>query len=125
MVAAIEKGFPQREIQQAAYQHQKAIENNERIVVGVNDFQVQDDPPIATLIIDRSVADRQVARLQALRRRRDAGRVEQALDQLRAAARDGHNVMEPILRCVRRYATLGEMCDTLRSVHGEYVEPAF
>ena len=125
MVAAIEQGFPQREIQDAAYAYQKAIETNERVIVGVNDFQVQDSTPIDTLKVDRSAARRQKAALGALRERRDSGRVRAARSRLSAAARSGDNIMEPVLDCVRAYATLGEICDTLRDVHGVYAEPGF
>jgi methylmalonyl-CoA mutase N-terminal domain/subunit len=125
MVAAIERGFPQREIQDAAYAEQKAAEANERIIVGVNDFLVDDDPPIETLTIDDTVAQRQIEQLQHVRSRRDADGVAAALGQLAEAAREERNVMGPILECVRRYATLGEMCDTLRSVYGTYEETGF
>ena len=125
MVAAIEQGFPQREIQDAAYTYQKAIDTNEKVIVGVNDFQIRDETPIDILTIDDSAAERQKAALLALRERRDAGRVETARATLADAARSGANIMEPVLDCVRAYATLGEICDTLRDVHGVYEEPAF
>ena len=125
MVAAIEQGFPQREIQLSAYAFQKSVETREKIIVGVNDFETGDTSPIETLSIDESVGERQLARLQTLRARRDTGRVEGARQALSKAAREDANVMEPILECVRAYATLGEICDTLRDVYGVYEEPGF
>ena len=125
MVAAIEQGFPQREIQLSAYAFQKSVETREKIIVGVNDFETADTSPIETLSIDESVAERQLARLRTLRARRDTGRVEGARQALSKAAREDANVMEPILECVRAYATLGEICDTLRDVYGVYEEPGF
>ena len=123
MVEAIEKGFPQREIQDAAYAYQRAIETNEMIIVGVNDFKVDDDPPVDILLIDDTIADQQIADLKKLRSRRNNSEVEESLNQLEEAAGTDVNMMDPILDCVRTYATLGEICDRLRSVYGTYVEP--
>ena len=125
MVAAIEKGFPQREIQDAAYDYQKAIERKDKIIVGVNDFEVENEPPIEILLIDESVGERQISKLQELRRTRDNARVGETLVALEAAARTEENMMYPILDCVRAYATLGEMCETLRGVYGVYEESGF
>src|SRR5207248_2623408 len=114
MVAAIERGFPQREIQDAAYEYQKAIERKEKIVVGVNDFVMENEPPIDILLIDDSVAPQQIERLRKLRQTRDNGRVRTTLTALReAAAANSLNMMPYILDCVRAYATLGEICDEL------------
>ena len=123
MVEAIEQGFPQREIQDAAYAYQRAIEDREKIVVGINEYEVEDEAPIDILLIDDTVADRQIADLRKLRERRDNPRVSETLGTLKAAAQAETNMMDPILDCVRAYATLGEICDTLRSVYGTYVEP--
>jgi methylmalonyl-CoA mutase N-terminal domain/subunit len=126
MVAAIEQGFPQREIQESAYTYQKAVERKEKIIVGVNAFVSEDDAPIETLRIDESVAERQTARLAKLRASRDNGRVRALLTRLGAAATGNQeNLMPHILDCVRSYATLGEICDELRAVYGVYREPAF
>jgi methylmalonyl-CoA mutase, N-terminal domain len=126
MVAAIERGFPQREIQDAAYEYQRAIERKEKIIVGVNDFVVENEPPIDILLIDESVAEQQINRLRRLRETRDNGRVRDTLSSLRdAAARNQANMMPYILECVRAYATLGEICDELRGVYGVYEEPTF
>jgi methylmalonyl-CoA mutase N-terminal domain/subunit len=121
MVAAIEQGFPQREIQDASYEYQMAVERKEKIIVGVNDF-ITDEPPIDILLIDESVATSQVAKLKALKSTRDNGRVRQTLDALHKAASGTDNMMPLILDCVRSYTTLGEICDSLRSVYGVYVE---
>jgi methylmalonyl-CoA mutase N-terminal domain/subunit len=126
MVEAIEKGFPQREIQDASYQYQKAIERKEKIIVGVNDFVMEQEPPIDVLLIDDSVEPGQIARLKELRQSRDNDRVRTVREALRKAARQGDvNLMPYILDCVRTYTTLGEMCDDLRGVYGTYEEPAF
>jgi methylmalonyl-CoA mutase, N-terminal domain len=122
MVEAIECGFPQREISESAYRFQQAVERKERIIVGVNDFVQEDEPPIEILYIDESAAEKQLAKLDALRRTRDNDRVGQTLDALAAAARTSANLMPPILDAVRAYATIGEMCDALRRVWGEYEE---
>ena len=122
MVEAIERGFPQREIQEAAFQFQKAVERKEKIIVGVNEY-VMDEKPLPILYIDESVAEAQVARTNALKATRDDARVHRALEDLRAAARGTQNLMPPILEASRAYATLGEMCDALREVWGEYEEP--
>jgi methylmalonyl-CoA mutase N-terminal domain/subunit len=124
MVAAIEKGFPQREIQDASYDYQKAIEQKEKIIVGVNDFVMENEPPIDILLIDENVSDRQIQQLRRLRETRDNGRVRATLSGLRTAAQtDSANMMPSILDCVRAYATLGEICDELRGVYGTYEEP--
>jgi len=126
MVAAIEKGFPQREIHDASYDYQKAIERKEKIIVGVNEFVMDEEPPIDTLLIDESVTGRQVEQLRKLRETRDNGRVRETLEALReAAATHNVNMMPSILDCVRAYTTLGEICATLRSVYGVYEEPIF
>jgi len=122
MVAAVERGFPQREIQEAAFQFQKAVERKEKVIVGVNDY-VMDEKPFSILYIDESVAEEQTARVAALRATRDNEKVRAALAGLQEAARGTANIMYPILDASRAYATLGEMCDALREVWGEYEEP--
>jgi len=123
MVSAIEQGYPQREIQNASYEYQMAVERKEKIIVGVNDF-ISEEPPIQVLLIDESVGERQIAKLKTLRSTRDNGRVRQTLDTLREAAKSGSvNMMPAVLDCVRCYTTLGEICDTLRTVYGSYEEP--
>src|SRR2546427_734854 len=122
MVEAIERGFPQREIAESSYRFQQAVERKEKIIVGVNDFVQNDEPPIEVLYIDESASDKQLAKLERLKRERDHTAIQRALDRLRAAARSTENVMLPILDAVRAYATIGEMCDALRDVWGEYEE---
>jgi methylmalonyl-CoA mutase N-terminal domain/subunit len=122
MVEAIERGFPQKEIAESAYRFQQAAERKEKVIVGVNEFVQTDDPPIEILYIDESAAEKQLAKLDALRRTRDNDAVQRAVDRLRAAARTSENLMPPILDAVRAYATVGEMCDALRDVWGEYEE---
>jgi methylmalonyl-CoA mutase N-terminal domain/subunit len=122
MVAAIEAGFPQREIAESAYRFQQAVERKEKVIVGVNDFVVDEETPVPTLYIDEAAAGRQIAALHQLRRDRDNGKVRRALDALRRAAEGRDNTMGPLLDAVRAYATVGEMCDALRDVWGEYEE---
>ena len=123
MIAAIEKGFPQSEIANASYQYQRAVEAKEKLVVGVNAFQ-SEDQPIELLQIDPTAEEHQVKKLAALRARRDNGRVRKALDALRRAAEGTENTMPFILDAVRAYATLGEICDAFRGVFGSYKETA-
>jgi methylmalonyl-CoA mutase N-terminal domain/subunit len=126
MVEAIEKGFPQREIQESAYQYQKAVERGDQTIVGVNKYQMENESAgVPILIIDEGVRDRQVERLQKTRDRRDNGAVANALEKLKQAARHDENTMPATIEAVRAYATLGEICDALRDVYGLYEEPAF
>jgi methylmalonyl-CoA mutase N-terminal domain/subunit len=122
MVEAIERGFPQKEIAESSYRFQQAVERREKIIVGVNDFVQADEPPLEILYIDETASEKQVAKLERLRHDRDDGAVQRALDALRGAARTSENLMRPILQAVRAYATVGEMCDALRAVWGEYEE---
>jgi methylmalonyl-CoA mutase N-terminal domain/subunit len=122
MVAAIERGFPQKEIAESSYRFQQAVERKEKVIVGVNGYVQEDDAPVEILYIDESASERQLQKVEDLKRSRDGGRVVRALDALRAAARDGTNVMPAMLESVRAYATLGEMCDALREIWGEYEE---
>jgi len=121
MVAAIERGYPQREIADAAYHYQVALDRKEKVVVGVNDY-VTEEKPIEILQIDETVAHRQAARLQKLRSERSNDEVGHRLKALRKSAEAGENLMPPLLEAVKAYATLGEICDTLRAVFGAYEE---
>jgi methylmalonyl-CoA mutase N-terminal domain/subunit len=125
MIRAIDRGFPQREIHEAAYRYQKAIEAGEQKIVGVNDFVVETDLPIETLQIGEEVRGEQVDRLQELRAGRSKEAVSGALRELQKAARKNRNVMPFLISAAREYATLGEMCDTLKEVYGIYQEPAW
>jgi methylmalonyl-CoA mutase, N-terminal domain len=131
MVKAIELGYPQKEIAEASYQYQRAVEAKEKIIVGVNDFAIKEQPP-ETLYIDESVAHRQSQKLKALKERRDNDEVRRRLEALKKAAAQepvlqtgrisDANTMPHIIECVRAYATIGEICDALREVYGSYEE---
>jgi methylmalonyl-CoA mutase, N-terminal domain len=122
MVEAIERGFPQREIADSAYRFQQAVEARDQVIVGVNDYVAAGDDSVHILYIDEGAGERQLERLADVRRKRDPRAVEQSLQALRATAAGGGNTMEPLLDAARAYATIGEMCDALRAVWGEYVE---
>jgi methylmalonyl-CoA mutase N-terminal domain/subunit len=125
MVEAIERGFPQREIQDSAYQYQKALEAGDQTIVGVNKYQMEEESTeIPILVIDESVRQHQIDRLEQTRARRDDGAVAKALDSVRKAAQTGENTMPATIEAVREYATLGEICSALRDVYGIYEEPA-
>ncbi len=119
-LVAIERGYIQSEIQEAAYRYQQAIENQAKVVVGVNKFRTEAETRPDLLRMDESIRHRQVARLAALRQKRDAGAVSAALDNLAGAARTTENLLPYILTAVEAYATTGEICHTLRRVWGEY-----
>jgi methylmalonyl-CoA mutase N-terminal domain/subunit len=122
MISAIERGYPQKEIAESAYQFQRAVESKNQIIVGVNEFVSSEREEIRTLYIDETAGDRQLARLEAIRRRRDSARVRAAIECLQAGARGETNLMPLLIDAVRAQATVGEMCDGLREVWGEYVE---
>ena len=122
MITAIERNFPQREIANASYEYQTAVERGEKIIVGINAFHSGHDEAIETLQIDQSAQDHQTKKLAVLRVKRDNGRVRACLDALRRAAEGTENTMPYILDAVRVYATLGEICDALREVFGSYQE---
>jgi methylmalonyl-CoA mutase N-terminal domain/subunit len=122
MIAAIEQGFPQREIAESAYRFQQAVDSNERVVVGVNDYLQDEEAPIEILSIDEAAASRQIERLEQVKVRRDGLKVQKTLAAVRAAARTNDNLMPRFIDAVRAEASLGEICDALREVWGEYVE---
>ena len=124
MIAAIEAGFPQREIASASYRYQREVEQGQRVVVGVNRFQSEDHVP-ELLQIGESSARCQEAKLAALRARRDNGAVTSSLDALKRAAEGTENTMPYLLDAVRAYATLGEICAALQDVFGYYQETAY
>ena len=125
MIAAIERGFPQKEIQEASYHYQKAVERKEKIVVGVNEVVMDDTPPTKTLQISPALQEHQVRGLKRLRARRNSQAVSRTLSELREAARSDENLMPFLIETVKEYATLGEICDTLKEVFGTYQEPSF
>jgi methylmalonyl-CoA mutase, N-terminal domain len=122
MLRAIESGFVQGEIQKAAYEFQRAVEKKEQIVVGVNDFIAEKENPVPTLRIDPKIEGDQVARLKAMRAKRDSARTKSALDELSRRATGTENLVPAILTAVESYATVGEISDTLRQQFGEYQE---
>ncbi|HYV82779.1 MAG TPA: methylmalonyl-CoA mutase family protein [Pyrinomonadaceae bacterium] len=122
MLRAIEIGYVQREIQEAAYRYQKAVEAQEEVVVGVNRFQLEEEPPVNVLRIDPALEQAQVERVRALRERRDREAVTAALNKLKQAATTDENLLPRILECVELYATVGEISNTLREIWGEYRE---
>jgi methylmalonyl-CoA mutase N-terminal domain/subunit len=132
MVKAIERGYPQKEIAESAYQYQRAVEAKEKIIVGVNEFTIEEEPP-KILYIDETVARQQSEKLKTLRARRSNDEVRRALEALKkAAAQEPQaisngsispaNTMPSIIDAVRAYATVGEICETLRQVFGTYTE---
>ncbi|MFP4200239.1 MAG: methylmalonyl-CoA mutase [Clostridia bacterium] len=121
--AAIEEGYVQREIQESAYRHQRAVESEERVVVGVNRYRTEEKPRWDILRVDPAIEERQLEKLEELRCGRDSGRVDAALEELTTRAASDGNLMPPILEAVRAEATLGEITDALRSVFGEYRAP--
>jgi methylmalonyl-CoA mutase N-terminal domain/subunit len=123
VLPAIEKGFYQREIANAAYKYQKEIEEKERIIVGVNEYQVDELKEIQILKMDEKGEERQINRLKNLKKNRNNQKVNKNLESLRKAAEGDKNLMYYILDCIHSYATLGETCQVLRDVFGEYKEP--
>ena len=121
MVAAIEHGYPQREIQRTAYEYQLEIERKERLVVGVNAF-TQDAAPVPVTKVNPHIEAEQVERLRAMRAKRDAAVHGKTLAKVEAAARGGDNVLPEILDAVKAYATVGEIANVLRACWGEHVE---
>lgn len=124
MLKAIAAGYPQRQIAEASYRYQKQVESKEKTVVGVNDYIVENEEPIEILKIPEEISAQQIKRLKGVKAERKSGKVNAALASLKEAASTGKNVMEPLLDCVRAYATLNEMTETMRSVFGEYRDPA-
>jgi len=122
MLRAIERGYIQQEIQNAAYEYQQKVDQEEAIVVGVNRFELEDEKPIPIQRIDPALESKQVERVRALRAKRDAGRWKSALSSVEDAARSGDNLMPRILAAVEACATVGEISDAMRRVFGEYRE---
>jgi methylmalonyl-CoA mutase N-terminal domain/subunit len=126
MVEAIKQNFPQREIADASFRYQEEVDEGKRIVVGVNRYEVLDDPSLEILRIDPELEGKQIGRIQAVRARRDGQAVEAALAELKAAADGDVNLMEPLLDCARAQATEGEIVEALQTVFGTYTEtPVF
>jgi methylmalonyl-CoA mutase N-terminal domain/subunit len=125
MLAAIDKGFPQMEIADAAYHYQQQIDKKEKVVVGVNKYVVEEKAPPEILRIDEVVEERQIARLQEVKKERDNRKVPRVLKDLRAASKTDKNLMPYVIEAVREYATEQEICDVWRDVFGEYRDPGF
>jgi len=122
-IAAIEKGFFQKEIADSSYKYQREVDEKKRVIVGVNDYKIEEEKlPIELLRIEPKVEKEQVANLQKLRRERDNRKVEEALSKLRRSAEKDENLMPPIIEAVKAYASLGEVCEVLRQIYGEYKE---
>ena len=122
-VAALESGYIQREIQEAAVRYQREIDQGQRVIVGVNSFQVPEERSPAIFRVDPRVQQTQIALLQGYRKDRDQAKAEKALADLRDAAQGADNLMEPILAAVKAFATTGEICGAMREVFGEYRPP--
>jgi methylmalonyl-CoA mutase N-terminal domain/subunit len=122
MLAAIEAGYVQREIERAAYDYQKGVETGREIVVGVNRFKIEEETPVPTLKVDPAVERAQIERLRRVRAERNSGIAIAALESVEEAARSGDNLMPPIIAAVEAHATLGEVADRMRAVFGEYSE---
>jgi methylmalonyl-CoA mutase N-terminal domain/subunit len=123
VIPAIEKGFFQKEIAKSAYQYQKEIDEKQRIVIGINEYALDEPPAIPLLKMDAEGEKKQLARLTNLRANRNNEKTDKALHSLQRAAQGNENLMPYILKSVHAYATLGEICDILRNVFGEYKEP--
>jgi methylmalonyl-CoA mutase N-terminal domain/subunit len=122
MLAAIEKGYPQAEIAQAAYQYQKLIDDAKKVVVGVNKYATE-HPPITTWKMDPLIERRQLKRLREVKEMRNTQRVKDHLKELRGAGEGDENLMPYIINAVREYTTLQEICDVFREVFGTYTDP--
>ena len=126
MVAAIEQNYPQREIADASFRYQQEVDSGQRIIVGVNDYRLEDEDELEILRIPADLERKQIGRVQAVRARRDGEAVERALDALRAAAAGDANLMEPLLECARAHCSEGEIVESLQRVFGTYTEtPVF
>ncbi len=125
IVRAIELGFPQKEIAEAAYRFQQQLDRGEKVMVGVNRYQVDEKPTIDILRIHHDVEERQVARVKAFKAARDQPRANSRLDDVRVACRDGRNLMPLLVDAVKDGVTLGEICDVYRDEFGVYRDPAW
>lgn len=124
-IQAIENGYFQRQISKSAYEIKRQIEERERIIVGVNQYVDEEELPIELLKVDRTLEKRQIERLQQLKAERNNLQVREALNELRHGAEQGENIIPACIKAVRAYATVGEMCNVLREVHGDYTAPIY
>jgi methylmalonyl-CoA mutase N-terminal domain/subunit len=123
MLAAIEKHYPQQEIADAAYNYQRQVDENRRVVVGVNKYVMEEEIPVEILEIDEELERLQIEKTNRVKNERDNRKVRESLERLEQACAGNENVMEPIVKAVRAYATLQEVCDVFRKVFGEYRDP--
>jgi methylmalonyl-CoA mutase N-terminal domain/subunit len=122
-IVAIESGYMQREIQEASYAYQRAVDEGKKVIVGVNRFQNEDEEPQMIFRVNPEAERAQVARLNRVRGERDDGAVAAALSRLDEACHDDQNLMYPIVDAVKTYATVGEICNVMRNVFGDYRAP--
>ncbi len=125
MIRAIERGFPQKEIAEAAYRYQQSLDRGEKVVVGVNKYQVEEEPPIELLKVPVEVEQRQIERVRRVRKERNQVAAREAIARVRRACREGENLMPPLIEAVKAYVTLGELSDVYREEFGEYRDPAW
>jgi methylmalonyl-CoA mutase, N-terminal domain len=125
MVKAIETGYPQREIAEAAFNYQRQLEQGIKTVVGVNKYTIPEEIKIETLRIDPAMEEMQVQRVRKMKRERNSVAVRESLARVAEACRSGENLMEPICEAVRRDGTVGEICDVFRSEFGIYTDPGW
>jgi methylmalonyl-CoA mutase, N-terminal domain len=125
MVKAIETGYPQREIAEAAFNYQRQLEQGIKTVVGVNKYTIPEEIKIETLKIDAAMEEMQIQRVRKMKRERNSVAAREALNRVAEACRSGENLMEPICEAVRRDATVGEICDIFRSEFGIYTDPGW
>jgi methylmalonyl-CoA mutase, N-terminal domain len=124
-VKGIEAGYQQREIHEAAFRYQQAVESKDQVIVGVNDFTVEEDNQGELLKVDQALEEQQKKKLAAVRAERNQAAAKAAIEKVEVTARDGGNLMPVIVEAVRTYATLGEISDAMRRVFGEYRAPSF
>jgi methylmalonyl-CoA mutase N-terminal domain/subunit len=125
MLAAVETGYPQREIAEAAFHYQRQLEKNEKTIVGVSKYSVPEEIPIETLRIDPAIEEKQVHRVRKMKRERNAATLKAALARVSEACRSGENLMDPICDAVRSDATVGEISDIFRAEFGVYTDPGW
>jgi methylmalonyl-CoA mutase, N-terminal domain len=125
MLRAIERGYPQREIAEAAFNYQRQLEQGIKTVVGVNKYSVPEEIPIELLKIDPALEERQIQRVRKMKRERNGTAVRETLKRVAEACRSGENLMDPICEAVRRETTVGEISDVFRTEFGIYKDPAW
>jgi len=121
---AIKRGYIQKEITRSAYEYQKAVDSGEQVVVGVNKYTTDEEPPLKLLEIDEKIESKQIANLKRLKEKRDSKKLKDVLDKVQAVARSDGNIMPVLIEAIKSYATVGEISDSLREVFGEYRQPS-